>query len=94
VTFLLFQVAQESGLRIDPAWVITSLLAVVSTLTGTIAFLYRGQIAALRERIAWLEVEGQRKDARADRLISMVGRTADGLDRTVSLAEKDRGSRR
>jgi hypothetical protein len=88
----LLQVSAD-GLRIDPAWLIATLLGLASTLTGTIAFLYRGQIAALRERIAWLEEEGKRKDERTDRLINQIGRAADGLDRTVSLVERERTRR-
>jgi hypothetical protein len=89
---VLLQVSAD-GLRIDPAWLIATLLGLASTLTGTIAFLYRGQIAALRERIAWLEEEGKRKDERTDRLINQIGRAADGLDRTVSLVERERTRR-
>jgi hypothetical protein len=88
----LLQVSAD-GLRIDPAWLIATLLGLASTLTGTIAFLYRGQIAALQERIAWLEEEGKRKDERTDRLINQIGRAADGLDRTVSLVERERTRR-
>jgi hypothetical protein len=88
---ILLQVVSDApGFRVEPAWVIATLLAVVSTLTGTIAFLYRGQIEALRERITWLESEGKHKDERTDRLIEQVGRAANVTDRSVSLAERER----
>lgn len=86
--FLLVQVVTEAGFKLDPAWVIAAAGTVLSTLLGTISYLYRGQIGALRERIAWLEEEGQRKDERCDRLIDQVGRAANAAERSVSLVEK------
>jgi len=65
----------------------------VSTLTGTIAYLYRGQIGALRERIAWLEGELSKRDEREKVLIDQLVRQADTLERDVSLHERSRGSR-
>lgn len=89
-----FQVTATDGLSIDPAWLIATIMALVSSLTGTVAFLYRGQIAALQARIKWLEEEGQRKDDRTDKLIAELHRTADVGDRAVSLVERERGTRR
>ena len=89
---LLLQIAAD-GFRFDPAWVIAGIGLVVSTLCGTVAALYRGQIAALRERIAWLEEEGKRKDERTDRLIDQVGRAANAAERSVSLVERGRAQR-
>lgn len=89
-----FQVAATDGLSIDPAWLIATIAAVVSTLTGTIAVLYRGQVAALQARIAWCEEEGLKKDVRLDKLIAELHRTADVGDRAVSLVERERGTRR
>lgn len=91
---LLLQVVSGEGFRVDPAWIVAVATGLLSTLTGTIAVLYRGQIAALRERIDWLEEEGKRKDERTDRLIQQVGRAADASERSVALAERERGTRR
>lgn len=88
-----FQIAPD-GFRVDPAWVIATVAAVVSTLTGTIAILYRGQVAALQARITWCEEEGLKKDERLDKLIAELHRTADVGDRAVSLVERERGTRR
>lgn len=94
MTPLLFQIAGPgAGFNIDPAWVISMIMALLSMLTGTIAFLYRGQIAAMRERITWLQEEGHRKDERTDRLIQQIGRAANAVERSVSLAEKERTPR-
>ena len=60
----------------------------------TIAVLYRGQIAALRDRITWLERELEKRDNREDRLIGQLGRATELLDRDVSLHERERGMRR
>ncbi len=88
----LLQIAADGGgFRIDPAWVIATATALLSMLTGTIAFLYKGQIEAMKDRIRWLEEEGRRKDERTDRLIAQVGRAANAAERSVSLAEKERG---
>ena len=90
----LLQIAPDpSGFRVDPAWVIATSTALLSVLTGTIAFLYKGQIEAMKDRIRWLEDEGRRKDERTDRLIAQVGRAANAAERTVSLAEKERTGR-
>lgn len=89
IEVLLQVLSEPPNFRVDPAWVIATLLAVVSTLTGTIAFLYRGQMDALRNRITWLEEEGQRKDERTDKLIQQVGRAANVTDRAVSQAERE-----
>lgn len=94
MTYLLYQIAAEGrGFNIDPAWVIATATMLLSMLTGTIAFLYRGQIAAMRERITWLEQEGRRKDERTDRLIQQVGRAANAVERSVQLVEKERAPR-
>jgi len=76
----------------DPSWVVAGIMAVVSTLSLTVATLYRGQIAALRERIVWLEGElktrGVEASDRETRLMALIGRTADLGERSVSLVER------
>lgn len=89
---ILLQVAANEGFKFDPAWVIAGIGLVVSTLSGTVAVLYRANIVALRERIVWLEGELGKRDHREDRLIEQIGRVADVQDRSVSLVE--RGGRR
>jgi hypothetical protein len=79
---------------VDLAWLVAGVGTVATALTTTIAVLYRGQIDALKERISWLEAEVARGHAREDKLIEQVGRTADALDRDVSLHERERGVRR
>lgn len=92
--FILLQVANE-GFRFDPAWVIAGIGIVVTTLSSTVAILYRANIVALRERIVWLEGELGKRDAREDKLISQIGRTADIGERSLSIAERgERGMRR
>lgn len=88
-----FQIAPD-GFRVDPAWVIATVAAVVSTLTGTIAILYRGQVAALQARITWCEEEGRKKDERTDKLIAELHRTVDVTDRVVARVENEKGIRR
>lgn len=83
------QIVPTDGVHIDPAWVVATGTALLSMLTGTITFLYRGQIQAMKDRIAWLEQEGKRKDERTDRLIQQIGRVANVTERSVSLAERE-----
>lgn len=87
---LLAQQIAESGLHVDPAWVIAAAGTVLTTLTTTIAVLYRGQIAALQARIAWMENELKDRNVRIDTLIDQVGRAANAAERSVSLAERER----
>lgn len=92
---LLLQVATD-GFRFDPAWVVAGIAIVVTTLSSTVAVLYRANIVALRERIVWLEGELKARDEnsldREGRLMALIGRTADLGERSVSLVE--RGTRR
>lgn len=88
---LLLQVVKD-GFQFDPAWVVAGIGIVIATLSSTVAFLYRSNIVALRERITWLEGELTKRDTREDRLISQIGRTADIGERSLSIAE--RGGRR
>jgi len=90
---LALQATLDSGFRVDPAWVITGIATIISTLAGTVAVLYRGQIAALRERITWLEGELSKRDKREEVLVDQLVRQADTLERDVSLHERSRGSR-
>lgn len=90
---LALQVAVDPGFRVDPAWLVATAAGLLSTLTGTIAVLYRGQIGALRERITWMEGELNDRNERIDTLIEQVGRAANAAERSVSLVEKERAQR-
>ena len=79
----------QGGFQIEASLIVTFVAAVLTTLTTTVAVLYRGQLSALKDRIAWLEEELTKRDVREDRLIEQLGRTADGLHRTVSLAQQE-----
>lgn len=85
----------DEALRIDPAWVVAALGTIGSAAASTIAYLYRGQIAAYKdqlkafaERVQWLETECKNKDLRTDLLIGQLGRLADAADHSISSAER------
>lgn len=81
MSFLLLQLATD-GVRIDPSWVIITLLGTIGSLATAVTVLWRQSVA-----------EGKRKDELIDRLVRQIGRTADVQDRTVSLVEKERTRR-
>jgi ABC-type hemin transport system substrate-binding protein len=84
---LALQVAVDPTFRIEPAWVITTLMSVLGIMSTVIGVLYRGQVKAL-------ETESHRKDELIDELVKQIGRTADVQDRTVSVVEqRERGRR-
>lgn len=79
---LLLQVTAD-GFRIEPSVLVAILSAIGTSLTVAIAALWRQSVA-----------EGKRKDQLIDRLLDQVGRTTNVQDRTVSLVEDDRRTRR
>lgn len=91
---LMFFQAMSDGFRIDPNVVFAFLGAMATTAASTIAVLYKGEREALKDRIRWLEGELAKRDAREDTLIEQLGRTADGLHRTVSLVETEASTTR
>jgi hypothetical protein len=75
---LALQVAVDPTFRIEPAWVITTLMSVLGIMSTVKA----------------LETESHRKDELIDELVKQIGRTADVQDRTVSVVEqRERGRR-
>lgn len=80
---LLLQVVAADGFRIDNGVLITILGAIGTAGLTAIAALWRQSVA-----------EGKRKDQLIDRLLDQVGRTTNVQDRTVSLVEEDRRTRR
>lgn len=86
--------ATATGIPVDPAWVITTFSTVACALAGTIAFLYRGQVASYKDRITWLETELAKKDAKIDLLIAQVGRLAEATDHSITSAERGRSGYR
>jgi hypothetical protein len=58
--------------------------------------IWERQIAALKDRIEWLEGELKQRDSREDRLIEQLGRTAEGLHQfgTASKEVVQRAARR
>ena len=83
----------NSGFRIDPAALWAALGTVVTGLTSTIAILYRGQIAALKDRITWLELELAKRNSHVDRLIDEIDRTSGEGDRTLPPRHTERTRR-
>lgn len=90
---VLLMAQATGGIQIDPAWLITTIVTLIGSLASVIAFLYRGQVGALRDQIEDLKAERQEDRHELRRLLDQVDRVADVQDRGLSIVEAERRRR-
>lgn len=84
----------SGGIQIEPSWLITTIVTLLGALASVIAFLYRGQVQALKDQIEDLKGERTKDREEMHRLIDQLDRVADVQDRGLSIVEAERASSR